>query len=32
VIIRGETIEPVSNAFGPCFERRAWPDAHCREW
>ena len=22
VIIRGETIEPVSNAFGPCFERR----------
>jgi hypothetical protein len=23
VIIRGETINPISGAFGPCFERKA---------
>ena len=27
VIMRGETLEPVSNAFGPCFERRARTDS-----
>jgi hypothetical protein len=27
LIIRGETVEPLSNAFGPCFERRARTDS-----